>query len=136
MCGVGSAPRSASFRSGPTRATIRGQLDTTRHAHAVGLAERTGLHLQVATGAAHWDQCRVAHEAVASGEYTQKQFADEVGVSQGYIPKQTKAWRDYGAIPAGMRPSYSDVMQKARVPEERPEVVARLVQRALVPIVA
>lgn len=35
VCGAGSASRFVSYRSSPTRATIRGLTDTTRRAHEV-----------------------------------------------------------------------------------------------------
>jgi hypothetical protein len=55
-----------------------------------------------------WDQCRIVHEAIESGEYSQRSFATEVGKGSTLIRRQYDAWYMYGH--RVRRPSYTEAM--------------------------
>jgi len=58
-----------------------------------------------------WEQCRVAHEAVESGEYSRLTFGKAVNKSDREIGRQIKMWLDFGdrtPAPDGDRPTYTE----------------------------
>jgi hypothetical protein len=55
-----------------------------------------------------WEQCRIAHEALDSGEYTRTSFGKAVGKHQTTISRQAAIWERWGHAHAHDRPSYSD----------------------------
>jgi hypothetical protein len=55
-----------------------------------------------------WEQCRIAHEAIESGEWSRRSFGDAVGRADTHIGRQWKMWERWGASRASHRPSYSD----------------------------
>jgi hypothetical protein len=57
-----------------------------------------------------WEQCREAFEAVDSGEYTLRSFADAVGKSHSHIKRQSKAWANHGTTSFQDRPTYTEAM--------------------------
>lgn len=54
-----------------------------------------------------WEQCRIASEAVVSGEFSQTSFAKAVGKSQQVVRRQCLNWANYGGYPLADRPSYA-----------------------------
>lgn len=59
-----------------------------------------------------WEQCRIAHEAIESGEFSRRSFAREVEKSDVHIGIQYQAWMRYGH--RVRRPSYTEAMAEAR----------------------
>lgn len=55
-----------------------------------------------------WEQCRIAHDAVESGEFSRRSFAEAVGRSEKHIRCQFHIWNQWGATRASQRPSYGD----------------------------
>jgi len=59
-----------------------------------------------------WEQCRIVHDAIESGEYNQSTFAAAVGKGRSTIQFQYSAWYSHGH--RARRPSYTDAMAEAR----------------------
>lgn len=45
-----------------------------------------------------WEQCRIVHEAVDSGEYSRSSFARATGVSTTTIDRQYRIWNSYASV--------------------------------------
>jgi len=58
-----------------------------------------------------WEQCRLAHGAVESGEFTRNSFARAVGKSGSTIGRQYDAYAAHGE--SASRPSYQEAMAQA-----------------------
>jgi hypothetical protein len=58
-----------------------------------------------------WEQCRIVHEAIESGSYSQSSFAREVDRSPGHIRRQYEAFRLFGS--RARRPSYAEAIAAA-----------------------
>lgn len=61
-----------------------------------------------------WGQCRIAHDAVQSGGYTRRSFAEAVRISHGTINAQVRAWEKYGGLDPIHRPLYGEAMAEMR----------------------
>lgn len=61
-----------------------------------------------------WEQCRIVHEAVTSGEYSRRSFAEAAGKSSKTVELQYKIWHAHGAQPASHRPTYTEAYAQAQ----------------------
>ncbi len=57
-----------------------------------------------------WDQCRIAHEAVSDGGFTQTGFASEVRRPKETIRRQCRVWEQYGEVSLASRPTYGEAV--------------------------
>jgi hypothetical protein len=55
-----------------------------------------------------WEQCRIAHEAIESGEHSRVSFGEAVGKSGQHIGHQVAVWAKWGEASHGRRPPYPD----------------------------
>lgn len=60
-----------------------------------------------------WEQCRIAYEAVESGDFSQTSFAKAVGVNQSTISRQYRIWGEYGSYALAHRPAYASSLVDA-----------------------
>jgi hypothetical protein len=58
-----------------------------------------------------WEQCRIVHEAIDSGDYNQASFGREVGRHGTHIGRQYRAYEMFGQ--RARRPSYSEAIAAA-----------------------
>lgn len=76
-----------------------------------------------------WDQCRIAYEAVESGEFTKNSFAKSVERSHEHIRRQYLMWERYGVAPRGATlPGYWEAQAEIRnhsTGEDRTREIAR-----------
>lgn len=75
-----------------------------------------------------WEQCRIVFEAVDSGEFTRRAFAESVGKSEQTIGRQYRMWNDWGTIHADSRPTYWEAQAEIRnhaTGQERTKEIAR-----------
>lgn len=72
-----------------------------------------------------WEQCRIVHEAVTSGEYTQGAFAEAVGKHKSTIHRQARVWKTWGDVAPAQRPTYTEAYAEA---QNRPTGAERTAQ--------
>ena len=58
-----------------------------------------------------WAQCRIAYEAITSGEYNRTSFAKAVDRSTTHIGRQVRLWEKHGKVMSGYE-EYSDAYAK------------------------
>lgn len=68
-----------------------------------------------------WEQCRIVHEAVESGEFSRRSFAEAVGKGETTVRRQYHMWEQWGASPGTHRPSYQDAYAEARGRPQGPD---------------
>lgn len=71
---------------------------------AVERAEEYQRHAE----ANRWEMCRIVFEAVESGEFSRRAFAEAVGKSHGTINRQYSIWKEHGGQAPIHRPRYTD----------------------------
>lgn len=60
-----------------------------------------------------WEQCRIAYEAVESGEFSRRSFAEAIGKSDHHVGVQYRVWAEWGARSTSQRPDYSQAYAEA-----------------------
>jgi Family of unknown function (DUF6192) len=58
-----------------------------------------------------WEQCRIVHDAIESGDYSRGSFADAVGRSKAHIARQYTVWSRHGS--RARRPAFHEAMAEA-----------------------
>lgn len=61
-----------------------------------------------------WEQCRIAHEAVESGGFSRRKFAEAVGKSQTTVSRQCRMWERWGESARTNRPTYWEAQAEIR----------------------
>lgn len=83
-----------------------------------------------------WEQCRLAYEAVESGEFTQRSFAEAVAKGQTTVSIQCRMWKQWGEYARTQRPTYWEAQAAIRnhsTGEERTREIAKAGVRKLPP---
>lgn len=60
-----------------------------------------------------WEQCRIAYEAIESGGFNRRSFAEAVGRSAVHVGRQVTVWADWGEVTPSTRPPYKEAFSES-----------------------